>query len=39
MDHDVWMRILDFIDNHAMALWFMVVLSLGNIGTTTINGK
>jgi hypothetical protein len=29
MDHDVWMRILDFIDNHAMALWFMVVLSAG----------
>jgi len=29
MDHDVWMRILDFIDNHAEALWFMFVLSAG----------
>ena len=37
MDHDVWMRILDFIDNHAMALWFMVVLSVGNVGRITIN--
>jgi len=29
MDHDVWMRILDFIDNHSVALWFMFVLSAG----------
>jgi|GEM_PF-6385567 len=27
MDHDVWMRILDFIDYHAEALWWMIVLS------------
>jgi len=29
MDHDVWMRILDFIDYHAQALWWMFVLSAG----------
>ena len=37
MDHDVWMRILDFVDAHAQALWWMIVLSVGSIGRVTIN--
>ena len=37
MDHDVWMRILDFVDTHACALWWMIVLSVGSIGRVTIN--
>ena len=36
MDHDVWMRIIDFIEEHAVALWFMVVLSLGNMGRSRV---
>jgi hypothetical protein len=37
MDHDIWMRIIDFAENHAEALWWMIVLSVGSIGRVTIN--
>lgn len=39
MDHDIWMRILDMIENYHTGIWWMIVLSVGNIGRVTINRK